>query len=289
MEIDGARRAELRRPDRGAGRRRAHRALHVEGDPRLLHVHRVRSLLGQLPGAQDRARSSRRSTSRSSCAITSTSARTSSSSARCARARPKAPRPSAERRRDRGRRRDRRRREAPAVQADRPRPRRHPPRRALGVHHLPRLRRAVPGDDLLRRQDRRHAAQPRHDARASSRTSSQKPFQAHGGQRQPVEPLAHGSRRLGRRPRHPARWPRSPTREVLYWVGCAASYDDRAKKIARATAQAHEGRRASTSRSSARKRPARAIRRGAPATSSSSRCSPSRTWRRSTATRSRAA
>ncbi|RYE80774.1 MAG: (Fe-S)-binding protein [Myxococcales bacterium] len=28
-----------------------------------------------------------------------------------------------------------------------------------------------------------------------------------------------------------------PTAEVLYWVGCAASYDDRAKKIARATAR----------------------------------------------------
>lgn len=28
-----------------------------------------------------------------------------------------------------------------------------------------------------------------------------------------------------------------PTAEVLYWVGCAASYDDRAKRIARATAQ----------------------------------------------------
>ncbi len=28
-----------------------------------------------------------------------------------------------------------------------------------------------------------------------------------------------------------------PTAEVLYWVGCAASYDDRAKKISRATAQ----------------------------------------------------
>ena len=36
-----------------ARRHRAHRALHVEGDPRLLHVHRVRALLGQLPGAQD--------------------------------------------------------------------------------------------------------------------------------------------------------------------------------------------------------------------------------------------
>lgn len=28
-----------------------------------------------------------------------------------------------------------------------------------------------------------------------------------------------------------------PTREVLFWVGCAASYDDRSKKIARATAR----------------------------------------------------
>jgi len=28
-----------------------------------------------------------------------------------------------------------------------------------------------------------------------------------------------------------------PTAEVLYWVGCAASYDDRAKRIARATAR----------------------------------------------------
>lgn len=28
-----------------------------------------------------------------------------------------------------------------------------------------------------------------------------------------------------------------PTAEILFWVGCAASYDDRAKKIARATAQ----------------------------------------------------
>ncbi len=35
---------------------------------------------------------------------------------------------------------------------------RHPPRRALGLHHLPRLRGAVPGDDQLRRQDRRACA-----------------------------------------------------------------------------------------------------------------------------------
>ncbi len=33
------------------------------------------------------------------------------------------------------------------------------------------------------------------------------------------------------------RFSQNPTAEVLYWVGCAASYDDRAKKIARATAK----------------------------------------------------
>jgi Fe-S oxidoreductase len=33
-----------------------------------------------------------------------------------------------------------------------------------------------------------------------------------------------------------ARLADKPTAEVLYWVGCAASYDDRAKRIARATA-----------------------------------------------------
>ena len=34
-----------------------------------------------------------------------------------------------------------------------------------------------------------------------------------------------------------------PDAEVLYWVGCAASYDDRAKKIARATAKLLQGGR----------------------------------------------
>jgi Fe-S oxidoreductase len=29
----------------------------------------------------------------------------------------------------------------------------------------------------------------------------------------------------------------TPDAEVLYWVGCAASFDDRAKKVARATVQ----------------------------------------------------
>ena len=70
--------------------------------------------------------------------------------------------------------------------------------------------------------------------------------------------------------------------EYLFWVGCAGAFEDRAKKTTRAVATLlHEaGRRAS--RSSARARPAPATRPGGSATSSSSRCSPSRTWRRST-------
>jgi len=54
-----------------------------------------------------------------------------------------------------------------------------------------------------------------------------------GSERQPVEPVAHGSRELARaRDSDHVRVSEAP---VLFWVGCAASYDDRAKKIARAT------------------------------------------------------
>ena len=70
--------------------------------------------------------------------------------------------------------------------------------------------------------------------------------------------------------------------EYLFWVGCAGAFEDRAKKTTRAVATLlHEaGRLASPS--SARARPAPATRPAASATSSSSRCSPSRTSRRST-------
>ncbi len=67
-----------------------------------------------------------------------------------------------------------------------------------------------------------------------------------------------------------------PTAPVLFWVGCAASYDDRAKRIARA-------------QFSAARRTARATRRGAPATSFSSPPWPREMLRRSTDTRTGAA
>jgi Fe-S oxidoreductase len=112
---------------------------------------------------------------------------------------------------------------------------RDPPRRALGLHDVPRLRGAVPGDDQLRRQDREHAPQPRpREGRVPGRARERLPGDR--GERQPVEPRAHRSRQLGRGPGRPDDG-EHPTAEVLYWVGCAASYDDRAKKIARSTAK----------------------------------------------------
>ena len=77
--------------------------------------------------------------------------------------------------------------------------------------------------------------------------------------------------------------PGDPAPDVLYWVGCAASFDERARESAVSTAQAARRRRASTSRSSGRASRAPATRRGAWATSTSSRSSRSRTSRRSTA------
>ena len=70
--------------------------------------------------------------------------------------------------------------------------------------------------------------------------------------------------------------------EYLFWVGCAGAFEDRAKKTTRAVADAAARGRASASPSSARARPAPVTRPGGSATSSSSRCSPSRTSRRST-------
>ena len=73
--------------------------------------------------------------------------------------------------------------------------------------------------------------------------------------------------------------PGDPAPEYLYWVGCAASFDERAKKSAERPRSCCR-RRASTSRSSGRARRAPAIPRGAWATSTCSRHTRSRTCRR---------
>ena len=175
------------------------------------------------------------------------------------------------------------------LEADQPRPRRHPPRRALGVHDLPRLRGAVPGDDHLRRQDRRACGA------TSCMVKGEFPHEL-------AEPVP-GAWRSNGNPWNLSRIDRAnwadglgiptmaekPDAPVLYWVGCAASYDDRAKKIARATAKLPEagGRRLRDPRAGGdlHRRPGAARRQRVPLRA----CSPSRTSRRSTATRSRAA
>ena len=116
-----------------------------------------------------------------------------------------------------------------------------------------------------------------------------KAVRGHGDQRQPVEPRARRSRRLGRRARHAARWRKSPNAEVLYLGGLRGELrrprqEDRARD--RAAPEAG-GRRLRHPRT--KKRPAPAIPRAAPATSTCSRCWPRRTPRRLTATRRRAA
>jgi hypothetical protein len=145
--------------------------------------------------------------------------------------------------------------------------RRHPPRRALGLHDLPRLRGAVPGDDQyvdkivdMRRNLVMVKGEFPHELQKTFRRS--RPTATRGTSRAWTA----------------ARWADGldvplmsdkPDAEVLYWVGCAASYDDRAKKIARATAKLMK-QAASTSPSSARRRPAPATPRAARATSTSS-------------------
>ena len=71
--------------------------------------------------------------------------------------------------------------------------------------------------------------------------------------------------------------------EYLYWVGCAGSLRRQEPEGHPGHGQADAAGRRSTSPSSARPRTAPATRPAAPATSTSSRCSPCRTSRRSTA------
>ena len=74
--------------------------------------------------------------------------------------------------------------------------------------------------------------------------------------------------------------------EVLYWVGCAAAFDER-NRGSPARSRPASRTPASASRSSARRSRAPAIRPAGWATSTSSRCWPPTTSRRSTATGSR--
>ena len=107
------------------------------------------------------------------------------------------------------------------------------------VHHLRRLRRAVPGRHRAHRPHRRHAPLPGADrvrVPVRGRRDAAQP-------REPRQPVGHG--REGPRSSGP-RACRSRCRssspgeplpddvEYLFWVGCAGALEDRAKKITRA-------------------------------------------------------
>ena len=161
----------------------------------------------------------------------------------------------------------------------------HRPRRAVVLHDLRRLRRAVPRRHRARRRDRRHAPLPGAD-RVGLPHRARRPVQEPREQGQPV---GYGG---------PARldWAKDLPFEVkvmgqdvedaaevdyLFWVGCAGAYEDRAKKTTRAVAELLDTAGVSFAvlgdgESCTGDPPA------GPATSSSSRCSPSRTSRCST-------
>ena len=233
-------------PTMAAGRRRADRALHVEGDPRLLHVHRVRSLLGQLPGAQDRQDPAPEA-----------------AHARSARS-PLRPRERARRARDGPGARSRARRGAAGGRRRRePAERRRQRRSDDGANGTKRPRRYKPIDlvpdvihpDVLWACTTCRACEEQCPVMISyvdkivdmrrNLVMVKGEFPPELAEAVPGRWRSTATRGTSRawiaRPGPTAsasrRWPRSPTPQVLYWVGCAASYDDRAKKIARATAK----------------------------------------------------
>ena len=149
----------------------------------------------------------------------------------------------------------------------------------LGLRHVRRVRRGVPGVDRARRPHRRPAPQPR-DGRLAVPGGGGADAARRRARVEPVGQAADRAGRLGGRARR-AR-PRSrATRRRSTSTGSAApprSTSARARRRSRRRSCCR--RRASTSRSSARARRAPATRRGGWATSTCSRSTPSRTSRR---------
>ena len=168
---------------------------------------------------------------------------------------------------------------------------RDPVRRGVGLRDLRRLRRGLPGHHRARRQDRRACGATWSSRTAGSRRSSP---------RRSAAWRASPTRGASRRPRASTGRRACPFKvrtvaevkaagqldglEVLYWVGCAAAFDDRNKRVARAVATCLDAAGDLVSRSWARRRPARATRPAGWATSTCSRSWPARTSRRSTGT-----
>ena len=179
------------------------------------------------------------------------------------------------------------RRQSPDARAgDADRRHRDPVRRGLGLRHLRRLRRGVPGDHRARRQDRRAAPQPRPrgvalPGRAHHAFTNMERSSNPGASRR--RPGSTGRRACRSRCRPSPRWPR-PT-------GSASSTSSTGSAVRRRSTSATAGSRgrsspasrrpASGTRSSARRSRAPATRLAGWATTTSTRCSrpaTSTTW-----------
>ena len=113
----------------------------------------------------------------------------------------------------------------------------------LGLRDLRGVRGGLPGPHRARRQDRRDPAQPRPRGEPlPGRADARLP--GHGVRPEPVGPAAGAPASTGRRGcRSRCRLPPTSPRageldrlEVLYWVGCAAAFDERNRRVARAFA-----------------------------------------------------
>ena len=116
----------------------------------------------------------------------------------------------------------------------------HRPRRAVVVHHLRRVRRAVPGRHRARRPHRRHAPPPgadRDGVPVRARRAVQEPRE----QGQPLgaerlrAPRLDQEARLRGAGRSTASCPADT--EYLFWVGCAGAFDDGQRKTIQAIAE----------------------------------------------------
>ena len=149
-------------------------------------------------------------------------------------------------------------------------------RRVLGLHHLSRLPGDLSGGHRARRQDRRDAPQPGADGRGVPRRRGNDRRGTARSQRQSPGDGLRLPRRLGRRSSGVKTLAEDPEVDILYFVGCYASFDKRNIEVARASCSSALPP-GSRSASSARRKNAAASRCASWATNISTRPWPRRT------------
>ena len=227
--------------------------LSKEAAPRSLQLHGVRPLPGGLPRMEHRQAAQPEAPDHGPARPRIASARPSSATRR---ARHGAPAAGPERRHRRGR---------------------------VGLRHVRRVRARVPRRHRARRHDRRPAPEPGDGRVALPDRGGRDASWRRGTEREPLGAAGVCPRRLDRRPaRQGPATPGEPSRpSILFWVGCAGAFDDRAKKTTQSIARLLNGRRRGLGGLRPAPSAAPAIPRGGWGTSTCSRCSPSRTRPRS--------